>query len=147
MNLPIVGETLIQLIPQKPPFVFVDALLRVTAQSCTTAFTPHPDNPLVQNGKLSLAGLLEHMAQSAGCKTGFDDFNEGKKPRVAFIGEVKEMHVNRLPETGTTIHTTIEVEHLVFGSVVVVKATSKADEEVLASCKMKVFFETEESEN
>ena len=135
-----------RLIPQKPPFVFVDTLIAVTSKSCTTIFTPLPHNPLVQNGKLSLAGLLEHMAQSAGCKTGFDNFNQGKKPGVAFIGEVREMCVYRLPELNTKIHTTIEVEHLVFGAVVVVHAEAKSGNEILASCKLKVFFETEESD-
>lgn len=140
---PISGDQLTNLIPQKPPFVLINSLDAVNEKSCVTTFTVNPDHVLVDRGKLSLAGLLENMAQSSGCKLGYDDFNEGKKPRVGFIGEVRDFQYSRLPLTGEELRTEITVENKVFGSVTVVAAKIFSGDEEISSCKMKVFFQPE----
>ena len=142
--LPISGNQLTQLIPQKPPFVFINSLNEVNENSCITTFMFDADNVLCSNGKLSLAGLLENMAQSAGCKMGYEDFAEGKKSRRGFIGEVKEFSVSRLPSVGEELTTEINIGGKVFGAVTLVAARILAGEEEVSSCKMKVFFEPEE---
>ena len=141
--LPISGNQLTQLIPQKPPFVFINSLNEVNENSCITTFKFDSDNVLCSNGKLSLAGLLENMAQSAGCKMGYEDFAEGKKSRRGFIGEVKEFSVSRLPSVGEELTTEINIEGKVFGAVTLVAAKILSGEEEISSCKMKVFFEPE----
>jgi len=140
---PINGDRLTQLIPQKPPFVFINSLNEVSADKCVTTFTFEADNVLCENGKLMLAGLLENMAQSAGCKMGHDDFMQGKKPRVGFIGEVKNFSVLRLPNVGEELTTEIIVEGKVFGSVTLIAGKVFVANEAIASCNMKVFFEPE----
>ena len=140
---PISGNQLTQLIPQKPPFVFINSLNEVNENRCITTFKFDADNVLCSNGKLSLAGLLENMAQSAGCKMGYEDFAEGKKSRRGFIGEVKEFSVSRLPSVGEELTTEINIEGKVFGAVTLVAAKILSGEEEISSCKMKVFFEPE----
>lgn len=140
---PISGNQLTQLIPQKPPFVFINALNEVSGNRCVTTFKFEADNVLCENGKLMIAGLLENLAQSAGCKMGHDDFMQGKKPRVGFIGEVKNFSVLRLPVAGEELTTEIIVEGKVFGAVTLIAGKVNVGEEEIASCNMKVFFEPE----
>lgn len=142
---PISGNQLTQLIPQKPPFVFIDSLNEVTENKCITTFTFKADNVLCENGKLMLAGLLENMAQSAGCKMGYEDFTENKKSRRGFIGEVKNFSVSRLPDVGEKLTTEITIEGKVFGAVTLIAGKIFTGNEEIASCNMKVFFEPEEA--
>lgn len=142
--LPISGNQLTQLIPQKPPFVFINSLHAVNENNCITKFKFDADNVLCADGKLSLAGLLENMAQSAGCKMGYEDFAEGKKSRRGFIGEVKEFSVSRFPNVGEELTTEITIEGKVFGAVTLIAGKILIGDEVISSCKMKVFFEPEE---
>lgn len=141
--LPISGKQLINLIPQKEPFVLISSLQSVSENICVTTFSFDANHVLCVEGKLSPAGLLENMAQSAGCKMGFEDFLSGKKPRVAFIGEVRDFSFSRLPVSGETLHTEITIENKVFGSVTVMSGKILTYDEVIASCKMKVFFQPE----
>jgi predicted hotdog family 3-hydroxylacyl-ACP dehydratase len=140
MMFPISGQELEKLIPQKQPFVLVSTLLDVTAMNCATTFTFLPNHVLCSDGKLSLAGLLENMAQSSGCKMGFEDFVSGQKPRRGFIGEIRDIVCNRLPLAGEILNTEVIVENEVFGAVTIVSATVISNAELLASCRMKIFF-------
>jgi predicted hotdog family 3-hydroxylacyl-ACP dehydratase len=142
--LPIQGENLTAFIPQKHPFVFIDSLDEVTENTCATSFRFNANHQLCENGHLSAAGLLENMAQSAGCKIGFDDFQKGKKHSVGFIGEVRDFAFSRLPEAGEELTTHINIENKVFGTVTVMTGKIMSGEEEIASCKMKVFFQAEE---
>jgi hypothetical protein len=44
MDFPISGQELVQLIPQKEPFVFISSLLSVDERRCTTTFTFDPNH-------------------------------------------------------------------------------------------------------
>ena len=92
-----------------------------------------------------LAGLLENMAQSAGCKMGYEDFTENKNSRRGFIGEVKNFSVFRLPDVGEELTTEIIIEGKVFGAVTLVAGKVFVGKEEISSCNMKVFFEPEET--
>lgn len=118
--------------------------MEVNEKNCITDFTFNAEHVLCENGKLTLAGLLENMAQSSGCKFGYDKFAEGKKPLRGFIGEVRDFQYLRLPSAGEELTTGITVENTVFGSVTVVSAKINVGNEEIASCKMKVFFQPEE---
>lgn len=141
---PITGSQLINFIPQKPPFVFINELVEVTENNCITTFSFDETNVLYNNGKLSLAGLLENMAQSAGCKMGYEDFTANKKSRRGFIGEVKNFSVARLPNVGEQLTTEIVIEGKVFGAVTLISGKIRVGDEEISSCNMKVFFEPEE---
>ena len=59
------------LLPQGPPFIMVDRLLSTDASATRTVFLVTPDNPLTLDGKFSVAGLIENMAQTAAAGAGF----------------------------------------------------------------------------
>ena len=143
LMLPIRGQDLEKLIPQKQPFVLVESLLEVTETSCVTTFTIPQNHVLSTEGKLTIAGLLENMAQSSGCKMGYEDFMGGKRQRRGFIGEIKDVVCNRLPSVGETLSTEVIIESKVFGAVTIVSSKVTSNNELLASCRMKIFFEPE----
>jgi predicted hotdog family 3-hydroxylacyl-ACP dehydratase len=144
--LPINGENLTALIPQKNPFVLISSLEEVNETNCVTTFRFAANHVLCENGHLSAAGLLENMAQSAGCKIGYEDFMKGKKHAVGFIGEVRDFGFSRLPNAGEELTTEITIENKVFGTVTVMKGRILVKDEEIASCKMKVFFQAEPEE-
>ena len=140
---PILGSQLTQLIPQKEPFVLISSLQAVNDTNCITTFTFTSQHVLCFNGELSMAGLLENIAQSAGCKLGFEDFTQGKKTRLGFIGEIRDFEFLRLPKVGEELITEIIIEGKVFGSVTLLRGKVSCNNQAIAFCKMKVFFEPE----
>ncbi|MBK7147489.1 MAG: hypothetical protein IPH78_01395 [Bacteroidetes bacterium] len=144
MDFPISGQALVRLIPQKEPFVFISSLLAVDENQCETNFLFDHHHVLCQNGLLGIGGILENIAQSSGCKMGYENFMLGQPTRAAFIGEIREFTYTRLPRAGELLTTKITIENKVFGSVVVIAGLIKTESETIASCKMKVFFEADE---
>ncbi len=139
--LPVSGKDLVKLIPQKEPFVLVSTLHDVTDNACHTSFDFDEQHVLCNNGFLSLAGLLENMAQSSGCKLGYEDFMDGVAPRRGFIGEMKDLVFYRFPKAGSLLSTEVIVEGKVFGAVTIVHVKVADAQGELASCRMKIFFQ------
>ena len=76
-------DRILQLIPQKPPFVMVDSLLEYNEKEGTTGFTIPADNILVENNIFSEPGVIEHMAQSMSLWRGYQGFLSGlDKPKT-----------------------------------------------------------------
>lgn len=140
-NFPIKGEHLTALIPQKPPFVFITSLESVSENKAHTTFTFNENHALCFNRCLSSSGLLEHIAQSAGCRSGYESFHSGKHGNRAFIGEIKNFSYKRLPQVGEELHTEITLEATVYGVVNIVSGKTFINSEEIASCTLKIFFE------
>lgn len=83
-------------IPQRPPFVFIDTIDELSETSARTRFTIPADCPLVSEGTLSLAGLMENAAQTCAARAG---------DRIGYIGAVKQMEAYRFPVIGETLCT------------------------------------------
>ena len=138
--LPITGSELTAFIPQKTPFVFISSLTEVSDNNCVTTFQFDAEHVLCYDGKLSAAGLLENIAQTSGCKWGYEDFMNGKKGRHIFIGEVSGFTFSRLPFCGEELTTHIEIETTVF-NVTIVSGKVKVNGGEIAGCRLKIFFE------
>ncbi len=103
-------ERILELIPQKPPFVMVDRLLEYTESTGKTGFVIPKDNILVENGVFSEPGLIEHMAQSMSLWRGYQGFLAGlDKPKTGFIGSIKSVEIFELPKAGSTLTTYVEI--------------------------------------
>ncbi len=140
-NFPIKGEQLTTLIPQKPPFVFITSLEKIENNIGYTTFTFNAGHTLCTNNTLSATGVLEHIAQSAGCKSGYETFMQGKQGKRAFIGEVRNFVCHRLPVVGELLQTQIVLEATIFGTVNIVLGRTYINNEEIASCALKIFFE------
>ncbi len=131
-------ERIIELIPQKPPFVMVDALYDFTKLTGTTGFDILEDNILVEDGIFSEPGLIEHMAQSMSLHRGFQGFLEGlDKPRTGFIGAIKSVEIIELPKAGTHLTTFVEILHEIMNVTSVSAITKNEEGKVIATSEMK----------
>jgi predicted hotdog family 3-hydroxylacyl-ACP dehydratase len=140
--LPVKGDILIELIPQKPPFVLISELHEVTENHCITVFNFDNSHVLCNDNTLTVAGLIENIAQTCAVKVGYECSLVNKKVPLGFIGDVKDFRFTRLPVVGETIRTEIIIDHRIF-DVTIISGKIWVDDEEIAGCKMKIFVEPE----
>ena len=137
-------ETVLTLIPQRPPMVMVDKLIYSDEQKTITVFNIKEENIFCSSGHFLEAGLIENIAQSAALRTGWTAMHRAgfkmKKPPVGVIGAVKNLRIFRLPEVNTEIKTEITVLTEIFNATLI-SGRVKAGDEVLAECEMKIFLQ------
>ncbi len=136
-ELPVRDKTFVEsIIPQKKPFVMVDALLQWQDTELQSAFTVPGDHIFVENGIFQAAGILEHQAQSVALHTGYDYFLKNEAPPVGYIGAVKRYEVTALPAAGDTLETHVHILSEMMG-VTLVKTTTLLNGSEIASSEMK----------
>ena len=135
----LLGEELYKLIPQRNPIVMVDTFFCADEKSAETGLHVKLGNIFCEGGFLREPGMIEHVAQSAAAFAGYVPFAKGESPKLGFIGEVKKFKIVRLPKVGEFLHTYLHVLGEAAG-VTLILAETKSDEEVLASCQMKIFI-------
>ena len=141
-------DRILTIIPQRPPIVMVDALVSAEGNASVAALEVRNDNIFCENGRLSEAGIIEHIAQSAAARAGYAALVEKKDVRVGFIAAIKDLVLSELPPVGAVLLTTITVENEVMG-VIIVKGVVKCDACAasggeIARCEMKIFIVPEE---
>lgn len=128
---------ILSLIPQRPPFVMVDALTECSVDDATTEFTVKADNILVDDGKLSTTGLMENMAQSCAARLGWLNLRSDKGVQIGVIGEVRNCKFLRRPRVGEKLTTSVHIiEDL--GIITLASTTVSVGDETIASCRMKI---------
>ena len=133
------GEGLYKLIPQRNPIVMVDTFFCADEESAETGLHVQLGNVFCEGGFLREPGMIEHVAQSAAAFAGYAPYTQGETPKLGFIGEVKKFRINRLPKVGEFLHTRLRVLGEAAG-VTLIAAETKSDEEILATCQMKIFI-------
>lgn len=136
---PIAAIPILELIPQRPPMVMVDRLVRADGEAAESEFTVRPDNLFVEAGRLSEAGLVENMAQTAAARSGWIARTEGRSPDIGFIGSVQKLQVHFLPASGDTLRTRIRIAHTVMNAVVA-EASVQVGSDLAASCTLSIFI-------
>lgn len=128
------------ILPQRHPFVMIDALLYDDLTLTKTSFTILPENVLIENGKATAALLIENIAQTAAAGAGYKALEGNGPVRIGYIGAIKNLQVNRLPEVGATLTTTATQVNAVF-NVNIVEGKVYEGEELVASCEIKIFLQ------
>jgi predicted hotdog family 3-hydroxylacyl-ACP dehydratase len=126
-------------IPQKPPMVMIGKLISVENDKTLTSLMIRDDNLFCINHRFREAGLIENMAQTAAAGAGYKAKLENKISQPGFIGGIKNLRIDSLPETGDEIITRIKIEHKVFDATVVIGSIYK-ENVLIASCEMKIFI-------
>lgn len=122
---------------QQPPFRFVHRLDSFSKEESIITFTPGDGNLLMENGCLSAAGLIEHMAQANAARVGYYCVYILKAPvDIGYIGQVKDFTLHRLPRAGERLTTTVTLKYEVF-KVSLCDVVVRSGEEVLASATLK----------
>ena len=142
------------MIPQRPPIVMVDSFFGIEENHSYSGQTVTADyifcetgklqegSEQPETGKLQEAGIIEHIAQSAAARIGFLYTRQGEKVPLGFIGSVDKLKIYNLPEAGMKLFTEITVVQEVF-DITLISALVKAEEELIAEFKMKIFIKKE----
>lgn len=129
---------ILELLPQRPPFVMVDHLTDYSETQSSCCLTIRPDNIFLEKGCLAPAGLIEHIAQTCAARLGYYNCYILKTGvRLGFIGEVKNLNILRLPREGEQVETTITVMQEIF-DVTLVSAEVRVGTEIIASTTLKI---------
>lgn len=127
-----------ELLPQRPPFVLVDALLHFDERTATCCYRVPEDGIFTDNGRLSAAGLMENVAQTCAARLGFHNKYVLKcAVQLGFIGGIRNFNIRRLPRVGEVIVTSINVEENVMG-MTLASAVVKSGDETLATTQIKI---------
>ena len=124
-------------IPQRSPFVFIDTIVEVSAAHAVTRFTIPADCPLVESNELTLAGLMEHAAQSCAARAGWIQRQQGKEVKIGYIGAIKQIEVARFPQVNETLVTEAQVIQEVL-NICLIGCTTKIGDEVIATTTLKL---------
>lgn len=125
------------LLPQQPPFRFVDVLDSYSQENTVVHFTVGTGHMLMDGEELSAAGLLEHMAQACAVRTGYyTRFVLHLPPGIGYIGQVKKYSISRLPRRGEKLTTTVLLVQDFF-NVSMTDVQVRVGEELIASASLK----------
>ena len=128
----------LELLPQRPPFVMVDHLTDYSETQSSCCLLVRPDNIFLENGCLAPAGLIEHIAQTCAARLGYyNRYILKSGVRLGFIGEVKDLSILRQPREGELIETTVTVMQEIF-DVTLVTAEVRVGTEVIATTRLKI---------
>ena len=133
-------DSILALIPQRPPMVMVDTFLGMEGAVSRTRFTVRADNIFVNDGYFSECGIIEHIAQSAAARVGFICVQKNMPISIGYIGAVNDFKALAPVVIGDTLETVVEVIQEVLG-ITLIQADCKVGGHKVAMCKMKIFVE------
>ncbi len=136
MNLPIVAEPLLGLIPQRAPMVMVSSLVAYGEDHLVATLLVNKEMLFVEDEELQESGLLEHMAQSVALHTGFGYFLKGEPAPTGYIGSMQQVEIVALPHVDQEIFTEIRIIQEFMG-VTLVEIITKLEGEIIAKAQMK----------
>ena len=126
-----------RLIPQRPPFLLVDAVVSCDDTDAVTSFVVQQDHLLVEDARLSVAGIVENMAQSCAARMGYASRMKGESIKIGYIGDIRDCVIMRLPKCHELIQTHIEIVEEVF-HLTLAYVYMEIDGEIIASSRMKI---------
>ncbi len=126
-----------ELLPQQPPFRFVNKLHSYTDEQTVVSLNVGSGHMLMDGEELSAAGLLEHMAQASAVRAGYKShFILHEDLSIGYIGQVRKYTIERLPKRGETLTTTVTLIQD-FYHISLVDVVVKVGEETIASASLK----------
>ena len=131
------------LLPQRFPMVMVDSVVSCSGDTIITRLEIRDDNVFLSKGRLTAAGLIETVAQSAAARTGLllragEGKADGPVP-VGVIGHVRNFRVFEQPTLGDVLHTEVKATHEI-GQASVVTGKVYTGEKLLAEGELKIFL-------
>lgn len=134
---PLTDIPLSEILPQRPPFVFIDALTGFDERTTQTRYTVPSDGMLTEESHLSAYGLIENAAQTCAARLGYANYIRHAGIDIGFIGALRDFSIARLPREGETLTTRIDVIEDIFG-LTLVDVTTSIGPETIATGQMKI---------
>lgn len=135
---------ILDLIPQRPPFIMIDCLTHFDPIITSSRFTVRDNNLFFSEGRLLASGLIENIAQTCAARIGYINRLSNEVIKLGFIGAVRNLKIYKTPLAGDTIYTTITVKEEVF-QMTLVDAVVKLNDETIAEAEMKIALSDIES--
>lgn len=129
-------EMVENLLPQKFPFVMVDAMHSYTETSLVSGLKIQSENIFVYNNSFLEAGLIEHMAQSVALHTGYQFFLKNEIAPTGYIGSIKEIEIKKLPQLNDNIQSEVTILQE-FAGITLVNIVTTLNNEEIANGQMK----------
>lgn len=123
-------EMVENLLPQKFPFVMVDAMHSYTETSLVSGLKIQSDNIFAVENTFLEAGLIEHMAQSVALHTGYQFFLKNEIAPTGYIGSIKEIEIKKLPKVNDNIQSEVTILQEFAGITLVDIVTTLNNEEI-----------------
>ncbi len=137
------NSTLNQLLPQKPPFVFIDQIVELGEEHLKTAFNIKKDSLFLENTFFQSAGLVECMAQSAAIYVGVrslnDEGDEQSQPPIGYIASISELNINQLPKLSDELNMTTSILNEI-GSSLIVRCRTFVVSNLIAEARLQLFL-------
>jgi predicted hotdog family 3-hydroxylacyl-ACP dehydratase len=130
---------ILTLIPQRSPFVMVDALSYADEKGGKSHFRVRKDNLFLENDHLTEPAMIENIAQTAAARIGYICKKEGQEVPIGYIGAVQNLEILSLPKINELIETEITIKNQIF-DVTVIAGTIRNNQIPIASCEMKIFI-------
>ena len=137
MNGNVSEVVILELIPQRPPFIMVDRLLHFDRIVTTSEFTVREDSIFLDGDELLPEGLVENIAQTCAARIGYVNLLNKESVRLGFIGAVRNLSIHKTPKIGETIETTITVKEEIF-QMTLVDAEISLNGNVIVNAEMKI---------
>ena len=134
----------LDLIPQRPPFIMIDCLTHFDPVLTSSRFTVRDNNLFFSEGRLLASGLIENIAQTCAARIGYINRLSNEVIKLGFIGAVRNLKIYKTTLAGDTIYTTITVKEEVF-QMTLVDAVVKLNDETIAEAEMKIALSDIES--
>lgn len=127
---------IVNLIPQKSPFVMVDKLHGFSENEIVSGLTIKKENLFCYDNLFTEPGLVENMAQTVAMHKGYTYYLKNEPAPVGYIGAIKKAEIYSLPKLGDELRTTVTILHDIMG-VTLVKAKIECNQEVIAISEIK----------
>lgn len=139
------AENITDYIPQRSPFVMVGNLMSREDAQAKSSFLILESNIFVNDGRFTVSGLLENIAQTAAANVGYEFISKKMPVPVGFIGAISKVKVNHLPIVNSTIETTIEILQEIF-DITLIGGVVRQHGEIMISCQMKIMVDKTSSQ-
>lgn len=128
---------IIELIPQRYPFIMIDRLTYFDPIVTTSKFKVCYDNIFLDEGHFSATGLIENIAQTCAARIGYINRLNHDVVKLGFIGAIRNLKIFRTPKVNDVLETTISVKEEVF-QMTLVDAIIKLNGEAIVTAEMKI---------
>jgi predicted hotdog family 3-hydroxylacyl-ACP dehydratase len=132
-------EDIVQLIPQRQPFIMLDQLVQADQMGCRSCFKIAEGNIFLEDGVMLAPGLIENIAQTAAARVGYICREENRPPPIGYIGAIQNLEIKALPKINDQIETEISIKNQIF-DVTIISGEARCKGMLLASCEMKIFI-------
>lgn len=141
MSLLVSAENITSYIPQRAPFVMIDNLLTQSKEEVHSNFHINNSNIFIEDGKFTVSGLLENIAQTAAANVGYECAKNNIPVPLGFIGAISKVKLFDLPEVNSVFDTKVTILQEVF-NITLIEGIVSQNGKTLVSCQMKIMVDT-----